>query len=127
MAGEVEVTPHTCFVDPVWLQHCGGVRPENALEYFQRSPFFARGEGVEFALCPVRDPRCVGVVRRRRRSERVADNEAFFYILNGTIYQCPAIDELAQSRLRKCAHHLADAYAEMRALCRADERRGASS
>lgn len=139
------VTSHTCWVDPAWLAHCGGVRPENALEYFERSPFFARGEGIEFALTPIHDPRCVGVVKRRRRSARVAENEAcgaaasfyaarvlggltrralllrFYYILNGTIYQCPAIDELAQSRLRKCSHHVAEAYSEMQRLCRAQE------
>ena len=53
----VEVTPSTCFVDPVWLQYHGGCRPDNALEYFARSPFFERGDGVEFAVVERADPR----------------------------------------------------------------------
>lgn len=116
-----EVTSSTCFVDPVWLAHNGGVRPENALDYFERSPFFARGEGVEFELRPSADPRCVVISRKRRRSARVADAEGGYYVLQGTIFQQPTVDEVARSRLRKCSHQLSAAFAELRAICTAQE------
>ena len=117
MAADEAVTSHTCFLDPVWLQHSGGVRPDNALEYFERSPFFVRGEGIEFAVVATGDPRCVGIARRKRRTARVADTEASYYVLNGTIYQCPPVDVVARSRLRKCSYQLSRAFGDLRALC----------
>ena len=121
MAADEAVTSHTCFLDPVWLQHSGGVRPDNALEYFERSPFFVRGEGIEFAVVATGDPRCVGIARRKRRTARVADTEASYYVLNGTIYQCPPVDVVARSRLRKCSYQLSRAFGDLRALCEDQE------
>ena len=47
---QTTVTPSTCFLDPVWLQQVGGARADNVLAYFERSPFYETGEGLEFAL-----------------------------------------------------------------------------
>ena len=46
---QTTVTPSTCFLDPVWLQQVGGARADNVLAYFERSPFYETGEGLEFA------------------------------------------------------------------------------
>ena len=46
--------------------------------------------------------------------------------MDGTIYQCPTIDALATSRLRKAGYYLTKAFGEMRAECdRLDEARRA--
>jgi len=70
--------------------------------YFERSPFFERGDGIEFHIEPeMGDPRCVVICRRRRRDGREAEVEAYYYVLEGTIYQCPRADELVRSHVRK--------------------------
>lgn len=55
------------------------------------------------------------IKRRIRRSEQVSQTQAVYYILDGTIYQCPTVHELLTSRLNKCAHHLEKTFDELRA------------
>ena len=101
---QTTVTPSTCFLDPVWLQQVGGARADNVLAYFERSPFYETGEGLEFALERSRNPRCLAISKRRKKvTGEGFDVEAYFYVLDGTIYQCPTIDaardvEAAQGR-----------------------------
>ena len=124
---QTTVTPSTCFLDPVWLQQVGGARADNVLAYFERSPFYETGEGLEFALERSRNPRCLSISKRRKKATGDGfDVEAYFYVLDGTIYQCPTIDALATSRLRKAGNYLTKAFGEMRAECdRLDEARRA--
>ena len=104
---QTTVTPSTCFLDPVWLQQVGGARADNVLAYFERSPFYETGEGLEFALERSRNPRCLAISKRRKKATGDGfDVEAYFYVLDGTIYQCPTIDALATSRLRKAGNYL---------------------
>ena len=112
---------------PVWLQQVGGARADNVLAYFERSPFYETGEGLEFALERSRNPRCLSISKRRKKATGDGfDVEAYFYVLDGTIYQCPTIDALATSRLRKAGNYLTKAFGEMRAECdRLDEARRA--
>ena len=97
------------------------------LAYFERSPFYETGEGLEFALERSRNPRCLAISKRRKKATGDGfDVEAYFYVLDGTIYQCPTIDALATSRLRKAGNYLTKAFGEMRAECdRLDEARRA--
>lgn len=44
----------------------------------------------------------------------MSEVRAVYYILEGTVYQCPGIDELATSRLAKCSFHLANAFDAIR-------------
>ena len=74
---QTTVTPSTCFLDPVWLQQVGGARADNVLAYFERSPFFERGEGLEFGVVsPVHDPRNIPIARRRVRADALRDGGA---------------------------------------------------
>mmetsp|Transcript_17157 Transcript_17157/g.51212 ORF Transcript_17157/g.51212 Transcript_17157/m.51212 type:complete len:177 (-) Transcript_17157:29-559(-) len=119
----LEVSPSTCFVDPRWLTHFGGARPDNALAYFERSPFFERGDGIEFHIEPeMGDPRCIVICRRRRRDGREAEVEAYYYVLEGTIYQCPRADDLVRSHVRKAGFYVTQAYEAMEALCKQQEK-----
>ena len=102
---QTTVTPSTCFLDPVWLQQVGGARADNVVDYFERSPIYETGEGLEFALERSRNPRCLAISKRRKKvSGDGFDVEAYFYVLDGTIYQCPTIAALATSRLRKAGN-----------------------
>ena len=89
---QTTVTPSTCFLDPVWLQQVGGARADNVLAYFERSPFYETGEGLEFALERSRNPRCLSISKRRKKATGDGfDVEAYFYVLDGTIYQLSLI------------------------------------
>lgn len=115
---QARVTPSTCFLDPVWLQQVGGARPDNVLAYFERSPFYETVEGLKFGVERSRNPRCLAISKRRKKAAGDGfDVEAYFYVLDGTVYQCPTIDALATSRLRKAGTALTRAFAEMRAEC----------
>ena len=104
------------FYDPIWLQAVGGVRADNALEYFSRSPFFFRAEGIEFVLDTTLQhqsgPAFV-IKRQRRKRADVVEAEAYFYILLGSIYQCPSLYEVATSRMNKMSFYLKRAYNEL--------------
>ncbi|KAJ1461172.1 hypothetical protein M885DRAFT_507922 [Pelagophyceae sp. CCMP2097] len=114
---------HATFMDSMWLASNGGVRVDNALTYFARSPFFKQTQNVDYQITPTQrfDGAAAGgafVVRRRiRKSAHVVEVEAVYYILDGTVYQCPGIDELATSRLSKCSYHLSLAFDAVRELC----------
>mmetsp|Transcript_1484 Transcript_1484/g.4386 ORF Transcript_1484/g.4386 Transcript_1484/m.4386 type:complete len:229 (-) Transcript_1484:152-838(-) len=114
-SGPPAVDSSVNFIDPIWLQAVGGVREENALEYFSRSPFFYRADGIEFVLEKVL-PHATGpafVIRRQRRRGSHAEPEAYFYILMGAIYQCPSIYEVMTSRVDKMSFFLKRAYKEL--------------
>ncbi|KAJ8602338.1 hypothetical protein CTAYLR_004212 [Chrysophaeum taylorii] len=83
--------------------------------------FCTHGEGAEFHLEGVlphpSGRQAIVIKRRKRRSEHVSDVQAVYYILDGTIFQCPGILELVTSRLSKCAYHLEKGFDDIRAQC----------
>ena len=98
---QTTVTPSTCFLDPVWLQQVGGARADNVLAYFERSPFYETGEGLEFALERSRNPRCLSISKRRKKATGDGfDVEAYFYVLTA---RSTSARRSTRSRRRGCA------------------------
>lgn len=113
------------FRDDAALRYCA-LTADNALEYFFLSPFYQvdcinervrTGEvsregaqyltGIEYVLVPTgAAPRLFVVERRLRRSTTDVAVLSVYYILDGSIFQCPDASTLLSSRVERCAHHV---------------------
>lgn len=123
----------TCFIDIIWLQNFG-LRRETVMQYFYTSPFFdpssnnsimqTQGidlehlksmKGLEFVLDEeVREDPVLFVIKKQlRHSPTSSELLEVFYVLDGTIYQCPDLLELASSRFFKVAGAVSRAYRQI--------------
>lgn len=123
----------TCFIDIVWLQSFG-LRRDTVMQYFYTSPFFDPASnnsimqtqgidlehlksmrGLEFVLDEeVREEPVLFVIKKQlRHSPTNSELLEVFYILDGTIYQCPDLLELATSRFFKVAGAVSRAYRQI--------------
>ncbi len=65
-------------------------------------------------------PRLI-VIRQCMRSTRVhIEVQAIYYILDGTAYQCPSVESVLSSRLRKAAYLLDSAVMELESFAKLD-------
>ena len=123
----------TCFIDVVWLQSFG-LRRDTVMQYFYTSPFFdpvsnnsimqTQGidlehlksmKGLEFVLDEeVREEPVLFVIRKQLRHS-LTNTELLdvFYVLDGTIYQCPDLLELSTSRFFKVTGAVSRAYQQL--------------
>ncbi len=61
------------------------------------------------------------VIRACMRSTRVhIEVQAIYYILDGTVYQCPSVESILSSRLRKTAYLLDSAVMELELFAKLD-------
>lgn len=124
---------NTCFIDIAWLQSFG-LRRETVMQYFYTSPFFDSSsnnsilqtqgidlehlksmKGLEYALDDdVREEPVLFVIKKQfRHSPSSTELLEVFYVLDGTVYQCPDLLELATSRFVKLSGAVHRAYQQL--------------
>ncbi|KAF9093555.1 Mediator of RNA polymerase II transcription subunit 6 [Mortierella sp. AD031] len=124
-----------------WIMGVGGLNPENVLDYFAQSPFWDPacnnavirmqtqfnnlGEmtemlkdktGVEFALIHERYPSLFIIQKQERRSRDWVIPMIRYYVLQGSIYQCPDLQTLLSNRVLGSLHHVESAFNEARTM-----------
>ncbi len=63
------------------------------------------------------------VIKQCMRSTRVhVEVQAIYYILDGTVYQCPSVESVLSSRLRKAAYLLDSAVIELESFAKLDSK-----
>lgn len=105
--------PDACYRYPF-----GPLSHDNVMAYFAGSCFYDRRannervggrahelpsltgvEYVEVATAHTTGPELMAVERRVRSGPRTTHTEAVYYVLDGTVYQCPDLHTLLRSRL----------------------------
>ncbi|KAI1315943.1 Mediator of RNA polymerase II transcription subunit 6 [Mortierella claussenii] len=124
-----------------WIIGVGGLNPDNVLDYFAQSPFWdpecnnavlrmqtqfnnlgemkqrlSEMTGVEFALVHERYPTLFVIQKQRRRSPQQVTPMAIYYVLQGSIYQCPDLSTLLSNRILGSLHHVESAFNEARVM-----------
>ncbi|KAK3806676.1 MAG: MED6 mediator sub complex component-domain-containing protein [Benniella sp.] len=124
-----------------WILGVGGLNPDNVLDYFALSPFWdpecnnavlrmqtqfnnlgemkqrlSEMTGVEFALVHDRYPTLFVIQKQRRRSPQEVKPMAIYYVLHGSIYQCPDLQTLLSNRILGSLHHVESAFNEARSM-----------
>ena len=109
---------HISFRDDTWLERFP-LTDQSALDYFSLSGFYERTcnnevckmqqlepsrmetmQGIEYVLVATENPNpSIFVVREQERFVGKVVKRRLFYILNGTIYQCPNLYSSFSSRL----------------------------
>ncbi|KAF9200284.1 Mediator of RNA polymerase II transcription subunit 6 [Haplosporangium sp. Z 27] len=122
-----------------WIMGVGGLNPDNVLDYFALSPFWdpecnnavlrmqtqfnnlgemkqrlSEMTGVEFALVHEKYPTLFIIQKQRRRSPSEVKPIAIYYVLQGSIYQCPDLQTLLSNRILGSLHHVESAFNEAR-------------
>ncbi|KAG0008057.1 Mediator of RNA polymerase II transcription subunit 6 [Entomortierella chlamydospora] len=122
-----------------WIMGVGGLNPDNVLDYFALSPFWdpecnnavlrmqtqfnnlgemkqrlSEMTGVEFALVHEKYPTLFIIQKQRRRSPSEVKPMAIYYVLQGSIYQCPDLQTLLSNRILGSLHHVESAFNEAR-------------
>ena len=92
----------TSFIDEQFLSQ--GLSFDNALKYFSISPFYSEGEGISIELDDTTNrPDFFKIIKYWTHSgngeEYVKDVVAVYYVINGTIYQCPDLYSLLKYRM----------------------------
>ncbi|KAF9110096.1 Mediator of RNA polymerase II transcription subunit 6 [Mortierella sp. AM989] len=123
-----------------WIMGVGGLNPDNVLDYFALSPFWdpecnnavlrmqtqfnnlgemkqrlSEMTGVEFALVHEKYPTLFIIQKQRRRSPTEVKPMSIYYVLQGSIYQCPDLQTLLSNRILGSLHHVESAFNEARA------------
>ncbi|KAM7459184.1 hypothetical protein BLSTO_00088 [Blastocystis sp. subtype 1] len=105
----------TSFVDEEFLST--GLTKENALEYFRRSPFYSEGDLVELEGSDSSESCEFFKIVKYRKDEQEKDGVALlavYYVLRGTIYQCPDLYSLLKYRMYNCVSLLNQSYTELK-------------
>jgi mediator of RNA polymerase II transcription subunit 6 len=130
----VEDLTGTCWRDDVWFQTYGLLSHLSALDYFAQSPFYdstsnnevarQRGlrleqlpqgaPGVEFILQDAQPPHLFVVRKQFRSLAGVLSPLAFYYILDGTIYQAPSLHAALSARIDRCIWTVKSAFSLLR-------------
>jgi len=115
--------------DPDWL-HYFALNIHTALDYFARSSFYdfacnneiirQRGldlsklatlpPGVEYLIHDAQEPHLFVVRKQMRHSPKSATPLAFYYILDGRIYQAPPLHATVSSRMSRCLFNIQAAF-----------------
>ncbi|KAF9982975.1 Mediator of RNA polymerase II transcription subunit 6 [Mortierella antarctica] len=124
-----------------WIMGMGGLNPDNVLDYFALSPFWdpecnnavlkmqtkfnnlgemkqrlSEMTGVEFALVHDRYPTLFVIQKQRRVNPQQVKPMAIYYVLQGSIYQCPDLQTLLSNRILGSLHHVESAFNEARTM-----------
>ncbi|KAG0369182.1 Mediator of RNA polymerase II transcription subunit 6 [Gamsiella multidivaricata] len=124
-----------------WIMGVGGLNPDNVLDYFALSPFWdpecnnavlrmqtqfnnlgemkqrlSEMTGIEFALVHERYPTLFIIQKQRRRSPQEVKPMAIYYVLQGSIYQCPDLQTLLSNRILGSLYHVESAFNEARVM-----------
>ncbi|KAH7624889.1 hypothetical protein Ndes2526B_g00260 [Nannochloris sp. 'desiccata'] len=130
----VEDLTGTCWRDDLWFQTYGLLSHLSALDYFAQSPFYdptsnnqvarQRGlrleqlpqgaPGIEFILQDAQPPHLFVVRKQFRSLAGVLSPLAFYYILDGTIYQAPSLHAALSTRIDRCMWTVKSAFSFLR-------------
>ncbi|KAF9193923.1 Mediator of RNA polymerase II transcription subunit 6 [Haplosporangium sp. Z 767] len=124
-----------------WIMGVGGLNPDNVLDYFALSPFWdpecnnavlrmqtqfnnlgemkqrlSEMTGVEFAVVLEQYPTLFIIQKQRRRSPQEVKPMAIYYVLQGSIYQCPDLQTLLSNRIFGSLYHVESAFNEARVM-----------
>ncbi|KAL4519165.1 hypothetical protein Ndes2526A_g00265 [Nannochloris sp. 'desiccata'] len=130
----VEDLTGTCWRDDLWFQTYGLLSHLSALDYFAQSPFYdptsnnqvarQRGlrleqlpqgaPGIEFILQDAQPPHLFVVRKQFRSLAGVLSPLAFYYILDGTIYQAPSLHAALSTRIDRCMWTVKSAFSLLR-------------
>ncbi|KAL4855778.1 Mediator of RNA polymerase II transcription subunit 6 [Chlorella vulgaris] len=122
----------TCWRDDLWLG-AFGLHHGNVLDYFSLSPFYDRacanergflagkpraqppalGEGVEYLLADSQPPHLFILRKMYRAVGGTITTLAFYYILDGSIYQAPSLQAALLARMQRCMFNLKAAFRDM--------------
>ncbi|PSC68914.1 mediator of RNA polymerase II transcription subunit 6 [Micractinium conductrix] len=122
----------TCWRDDMWLG-AFGLHHGNVLDYFALSPFYDRacnneraflagkpraappamGEGVEYLLADSQPPHLFILRKLYRQSLGAITTLAFYYILDGAVYQAPSLQAALLARMQRCMYCIRGAFADM--------------
>eukprot|EP01135_Chromosphaera_perkinsii_P004482 Nk52_evm6s284 gene=Nk52_evmTU6s284 len=120
-----------CYVDQVWLQQFP-LNPNTVLDYFANSQFYDREcnnevikmqrmdpsnlqdmTGIEYVVRHSQEPAVLYVIMKQRRDSRTSTVPLeLYYVIEGTIYQCPDMAALANSRMATVLHYVGEAFEE---------------
>lgn len=118
--------------DDMWLA-AFGLHHGNVLDYFALSPFYDRkcnnergmmagkprsqppamGEGVEYLLADSQPPHLFILRKMYRHALGAITTLAFYYILDGTIYQAPPLQAALLARMQRCMYCIKGAFTDM--------------
>ncbi|KAL4427654.1 hypothetical protein ABPG75_001743 [Micractinium tetrahymenae] len=118
--------------DDMWLA-AFGLHHGNVLDYFALSPFYDRncnnerglmagkprsqppavGEGVEYLLADSQPPHLFILRKMYRHALGAITTLAFYYILDGTIYQAPPLQAALLARMQRCMFGIKGAFKDM--------------
>ncbi|KAK9793169.1 hypothetical protein WJX73_002041 [Symbiochloris irregularis] len=122
----------TMWRDPNWLA-AFPLNDLSVLDYFALSPFYdkscnneelrRRGEGIErlaalppgieFKLQDAQPPHLFVIRKVLRKSPQSEENVAFYYILDGSIYQAPTLHATLSAKMKKCLHNVRAGFSKM--------------
>eukprot|EP01045_Picozoa_sp_COSAG04_P014075 COSAG04_NODE_1035_length_8610_cov_7.441194_6_plen_178_part_00 len=74
-----------------------------------------RSSGIEYRLTHLRPPYLYVIRKEQRRADRDPRSLCSYYILDGTIFQAPTVEDVVTSRMAKCIYHLRQALSCVRA------------
>lgn len=120
----------TNWSDILWLHHFG-LNKDNALDYFQMSPFYDSKSnnqiirtqsvsheflktmvGLEFALDTINicEPHLYVIRKQNRIDPNRVQLLEIFYIVDGVIFQSPVLLDVLRTRFAKSVHHLMNSF-----------------
>ncbi|KAL6784157.1 hypothetical protein ACKKBG_A05035 [Auxenochlorella protothecoides x Auxenochlorella symbiontica] len=124
---------HTSWRDDLWLQ-AYGISPLNILDYFSLSPFYDKNcsnegakqqgleltqlailaPGIEYVLRDAQPPHLFVICRQHRAAPSApAAPQAVYYVLDGTVYQAPALHAALTNRMARCRFSMQAAFTAM--------------
>ena len=70
--------------------------------------------GVEFVVSFAAEPVLFVIKRQYREDVQSATQQAFYYVLHGSVYQAPALHACLHARTDRCLHHLDAAFTRLK-------------
>ena len=70
--------------------------------------------GVEFVVSFAADPVLYVIKRQFREDAHKATQQAFYYVLRGSVYQASSLHACAQARMKRFLHHLNAAFIQLK-------------
>lgn len=72
-------------------------------------------QGLEYVLSFAAEPNLYVIKCQRRTGPETATQQAFYYVLNGSIYQAPSVLSCLQVRADRCRYYVQQAFERLQA------------
>mmetsp|Transcript_37631 Transcript_37631/g.106315 ORF Transcript_37631/g.106315 Transcript_37631/m.106315 type:complete len:247 (-) Transcript_37631:264-1004(-) len=70
--------------------------------------------GVEYVVTHAQEPHLFVICKQERSASREASPQAYYYILDGAIYQAPTLHQILSSRMDRCKWNMRAAFAKLK-------------